>query len=168
MSHCTTISRRFRLWNTSHSAVHGPPRFDTQWACIIPQECAFYFLHNMHYVRAPQHCSLWDVSASILCDFGNCPILKLRDTRLLNWIYSFCIVLDLFSYRCLSVDVAIYFVFFGSVVSELLWWYYIYANSCELWSFSVTIFLFHVWIKLLIITQTCWTCFVFFFPSAHK
>lgn len=42
----------------------APSLWDTI-ACIIPQECAF-ILHNMYYVRAPQHCSLGAVSALIL------------------------------------------------------------------------------------------------------
>lgn len=79
-------------------------------------------------------------------------------------IDSFCFVLVLFCFFILLLVNRCCGLFtFQMCCLWIALMVYIYANSCVFWSlFFVTIF-FHVWIKLLFITQTCWTFFFFFF-----
>lgn len=78
-------------------------------------------------------------------------------------IDSFCFVLVLFCFFILLLVNRCCGLFtFQMCCLWIALMVYIYANSCVFWSlFFVTIF-FHVWIKLLFITQTCWTFFFFF------
>lgn len=72
---------------------------------------------------------------------------------------------------CLFIDVAVN-LRFKCVCSELLWWYTVYL--CKFLWVQITflchhvvvfLLLFHVWIKLLFITQTCWTYFFHVLPA---
>lgn len=60
--------------------------------------------------------------------------LHSRNTFYCILINSFCIVLDLFLFCCLFIDVAMYFLFQICCLWTALM-VYIYANSCEFWFF---------------------------------
>lgn len=87
--------------------------------------------------------------------------LHSRETHcILNWFILLCPCF-VFLFCCLSIDVVVYLLF-KCVVSELLWWYIFMQILVCSGHFSLSPFFFHVWIKLLFITQTCWTFFFFF------